>query len=61
MILITMVIVSPEVVLVCVAEVILVDLCTILDLIHGHGSVQAPMVLLMTPAELMKIDVATLL
>ena len=40
------VIVSREVLLVCVAEVISVDLSTILALIPGLGSVMAPTVLL---------------
>ena len=50
-------IVSREVLLVCVAEVISVDLSTILALIPGLGSVMAPTVLLMTLVALLKNDV----
>ena len=57
MILIIAVIVSREVLLVCVAEVISVDLSTILALIPGLGSVMAPTVLLMTLVALLKNDV----
>ena len=51
------VIVSREVLLVCVAEVISVGLFTTQVLILGLGNVQAPTVLLMTLVVLLKNDV----